>query len=184
MNELAILASEVGASERTLRRAANQGALRTERPTPRKLDISAAERQYVRRYWPLLAKLRAVLRTEQNVRFALLFGSAARGEDLPGSDVDVLVELRDDSLDRVVDLGAKLEVALGRRADVVTQAEAESSPHLLAEAASDGRVLIDRETRWADLRDRAADLRRQASRRDRDRTRAALDGIDRLLADD
>jgi predicted nucleotidyltransferase len=183
MNELAILASEVGASERTLRRAVNQGTLRAKRPTPRKLDIPAPERQYVRRSWPLLAKLREVLRTEQNVRFALLFGSAARGDDLPGSDVDVLVEMRDDSLNRVVDLGAKLEAALGRRVDVVTQREAESSLHLLAEAATDGRVLIDRETRWAELRDRAANLRGRSRRRDQGRTRAALDGIDRLLAD-
>lgn len=182
MNELTALASEVGISERTLRRAINQGALRAKRPTPRKLDISAAERQYVRRSWPLLAKLREALRTEQNVRFALLFGSAARGEDLPESDVDVLVDMRDQSLERVINLGVKLEAELGRRVDVVTRGEAESNPHLLAEAATDGRVLIDREARWADLRGRATELRRRARRRDRDRTRAALDGIDSLLA--
>jgi uncharacterized protein len=160
----------------------SQGTLRAERPTPRRLNISAAEKQYVRRSWPLLAKLRAVLRTEQNVRFALLFGSAARGEDLPGSDVDLLVEMRDPSLERIVDLGTKLEEALGRRVDVVTREEAESSPHLLAEAARDGRVLIDREASWADLRDDAGSLGQRARRRDQRRTREALAGIDRLLA--
>jgi uncharacterized protein len=182
MNELGILATDVGASERTLRRAVNQGTLRAARPTPRKLDISTLERKYIRRSWPLLAKLRAVLRTEQNVRFALLFGSAARGDDAPGSDVDLLVEMREPSLDRIVDLGAKIEAQLGRRVDILTREEAEASQHLLADAAAEGRVLVDREARWAGLRDEAASLRQRARRREQRRTREALDGIDRLLA--
>ncbi len=41
--------------------------------------MSLSEREYVRRSWRLLSTLRAALRTEQNVRFALLFGSVARG---------------------------------------------------------------------------------------------------------
>ena len=61
----------------------------------------------------LLSRLRSALRTERNVRFALLFGSAATGADTPASDVDVLVDLRDPSLERLADLGAKLEAALG-----------------------------------------------------------------------
>jgi predicted nucleotidyltransferase len=182
MTELAILAADVEASERTLRRAVNQGTLRAGRPRPRKLEISTAERQYIRRFWPLLAELRAVLRTEQNVRFALLFGSAARGDVAPGSDVDLLVEMRETSLGRIVDLGAKLEAQLGRRVDIVTREEAEGSPHLLADAATDGRVLVDREARWPGLRDEAASLRQRARRREQRRTREALDGIDRLLA--
>jgi predicted nucleotidyltransferase len=182
MTELEILAAHVGANERTLRRAVNQGTVRAERPTPRRLDISAAERQYVRRSWPLLAELRAALRTEQNVRFALLFGSAARGEDTAHSDVDLLVEMRDPSLERTVDLGAKLEARLARRVDIVTRKEAESSPQLLADAASDGRVLVDREARWPELRAEAGSLRQRARHLDRRRTREALDRIDRMLA--
>ena len=109
MTGLTLLAEEVGVNERTLRRAASRGdASRGIRPTPRKLELPLQEREYVRRSWGLLATLRTALRTEQNVRFALLFGSAATGMDTPGSDVDVLVDLRDASFERVVDLSTKL----------------------------------------------------------------------------
>jgi predicted nucleotidyltransferase len=181
MTELEILAAQVHANERTLRRAVNEGTLRAERPTPRRLNISAAEKQYVRRSWPLLAELRAALRTEQNVRFALLFGSAARGEDTLRNDVDLLVEMRDPSLERVVDLGTKLEEAIGRPADIVVRDDIEGSPQLLADAATEGRVLIDRESRWPDLHDEAGALRQQARREDQRLTREALDKIDRML---
>lgn len=181
MTELEILAAQVDVNERTLRRAVNQGTLQAERPTPRRLSISAAEKQYVRRSWPLLARLRAALRTEQNIRFALLFGSAARGEDTPGSDVDLLVEMRDPSFERIVDLGTKLEENLGRPVDIVVRNDAEDSPQLLADAATEGRVLIDREARWPILRDEAGALRKRARRQDRRLTRKALDGIDHML---
>ena len=50
-----------------------------------------------------------------------LFGSAARGEDRPDSDVDVLVEFgRPAGLFDFVRVRRRLEVALGRRVDLVT----------------------------------------------------------------
>ncbi|HVA18785.1 MAG TPA: hypothetical protein VMU55_01255, partial [Solirubrobacteraceae bacterium] len=75
MSQLQMLARDVGVNERTLRRAVTQGTLRASRPSPRKIEIPLAESQYVRRSWPIIAGLRATLRTEPNVRFALLFGS-------------------------------------------------------------------------------------------------------------
>lgn len=177
-----MLAREVGVDERTLRRAVNEGTLRAERPTPRRLRMSAAEKRYVRRRWRLLATLREALRTEPNVRLAVLFGSAARGEDAPGSDVDLLVEMEDSALGRVADLGAKLEALLGRRVDVVTREQAEAAPHLLADAAAEGRAIVDREGHWPRLRGELDSLRRRARRRDRRRTREALAGIERMLA--
>lgn len=182
MTELGLLAEQVGANERTLRRAVNQGTLRGKRPTPRRLDLSAAEKQYIRRSWPLLAALRTALRTEPNVRFALLFGSAARGEDTPHSDLDLLVEMRDSALERMVDLGAKLEGLLGRRVDVVPIGDAEANPWLLADAVAEGRVLVDRDGRWPELEGGKDALTRRERRRDRRRTGEALAGIDRLLA--
>ena len=77
MTTLDMLAHELGVSGRTLRRAVNEGTLRATRPSPRTLEIPLSERVYVRRHWTLLAKLRAFLRTERNVRFAMLFGSTA-----------------------------------------------------------------------------------------------------------
>jgi predicted nucleotidyltransferase len=182
MTGLDLLAEEVGVNERTLRRAASRGTLRGRRPTPRKLELSLDEREYVRRSWKLLATLRAALRTEHNVRFALLFGSAATGMDTPGSDVDVLVEMRDASFERVVDLGTKLTRLAGRPVDVVALDHAEADPAFLAQAVADGRVLIDREELWPRLHSRETGLRRRGSRHDAQRVQTALAGIDRLLA--
>lgn len=182
MTELELLANQIGANERTLRRAVNEGTLRGERSSPRKLEIGAAEKQYVRRSWKLLAALRGGLRTEQNVRFALLFGSAARGEDTAESDIDLLVEMREPSLVRIADLGAKLGALLGRSVDVITLEEASGSPRLLAQALGEGRVLVDREGRWAQLRAETVAVRRRAREGARRATRSALAGIDRMLA--
>lgn len=182
MTELELLASQIGANERTLRRALNQGTLRGERPTPRKLKLDPAEKRYLRRSWGLLSMLREALRTEQNVRFALLFGSAARGDDTAASDIDLLVELRDSSLIRIIDLGEKLEALLGRPVDVLTLDDAGENPQLLAQALGEGRVLVDREGRWPPLRSEAGKLQRRARESARESRRRALDGIDQMLA--
>lgn len=182
MTELELLAEQIGVNERTLRRAFNEGTVRGERPTPRKLRLDSAEKRYLRRSWSLLAALREVLRTEQNVRFALLFGSAARGEDAASSDIDLLVEMRDSSLVRIADLSAKLEALLGRRVDLLTLDDARGNPQLLAAALAEGRVLVDREGRWLQLRSEAGALQRRARESARRARRRALDGIDRMLA--
>lgn len=72
------------------------------------------------------------------VRRLALFGSFARSEARPDSDVDVLVEFAPDqkSFDRFMRLCDLLEERLARRVDVVTT-EALSpyiGPHILAEA--------------------------------------------------
>ena len=129
----------------------------------------------------MVSALRAALRTQQNVRFALLFGSAASGADTAISDLDVLVDLRDPSLDCVVDLGAKLTATVERPVDLVRLEDAEAEPSLLADLVAEGRVLVDRENRWERLQHRRADLQHRGRRQDIQRTRAALAGIDGLL---
>ncbi|HEX5527888.1 MAG TPA: nucleotidyltransferase domain-containing protein [Solirubrobacterales bacterium] len=165
MNELVPLAEEVGVSERTLRRAVNEGTLRGHRASPRKLRLPAAEKEYVRGHWALLAQLREALRTESNVRFALLFGSTARGDDTEESDIDLLVEMRDSSFMRTIDLALKLQPLLGKEVQVLTIEDAESNPLLLAEAAREGRVIVDREGRWPQFRDRKGSFERRARAR-------------------
>ncbi len=182
MNELSALADQVGVSERTLRRAANQGTLRASRAGPRTLELSLSERVYARRHWPLISALRAALRSEPNVRFALLFGSVARGDDTPAGDVDVIVDLRDPSLERLMDVQTKLMAAVDREVDVVRLEDAEAEPSFLAEALTDGRVLVDRAGLWPRLRRREPRLRRAGGERDLSRTRDALAAIDRLFA--
>jgi predicted nucleotidyltransferase len=141
-----------------------------------------AERQYVRRSWRLLGVLRSALRTEKKVRFALLFGSAATGTDTASSDIDVLVELGGASLDRILDLSAKLEAIVGRPVDLVRLQDAGRDPAFLADIIAEGRVLVDRERAWPALRRREPGLRRQGREDEAQRVKSALTGIDRLLA--
>jgi predicted nucleotidyltransferase len=181
MNSLADLAHDVGIDERTLRRAVNQGTLRGRRPSPRKLDLPLSERRYVRRSWPLIAALRAALRTEPNVRFALLFGSAATGEDTPDSDVDMLVSLRDPDFRCLLALERRLTERLRRPVEVVLLDAAERKPSFLELALDGGRVLADRDSLWPRLRRRAARLVREGDRREARRARAALERVDAVF---
>jgi predicted nucleotidyltransferase len=67
-------------------------------------------------------RIAPVLR-EHGVRRAGIFGSTARGEARPDSDLDLLVEFEEGrSLLDLVDLRLVLEDLLGREADVVTYA--------------------------------------------------------------
>jgi predicted nucleotidyltransferase len=181
MSALADLAHDVGVDERTLRRAVSQGTLRGTRPSPRKLDLPLSERRYVRRSWPLIAALREALRTEPNVRFALLFGSAATGEDTPESDVDILVSLRDPDFSKLVALEARLSERVGRDVEVVPLGDAERKPSFLELALDGGRVLVDRAGMWPRLNRRAERLVREGGRREAHRARAAFEGIDAVF---
>lgn len=70
----------------------------------------------------LLGRLRAAV-PEMRERFGVkrigVFGSAARGEARPGSDVDVLVEFEDPAFDRYMELKFYLEDLFGRPCDLV-----------------------------------------------------------------
>jgi len=171
--DLSVLAAELSTTDRTLRRAVEQGLVRAERPSPRKLEVSVKERDFLRRSWPLLSQLRRALRTEPTVAFAALFGSAARGETHTGSDVDVLAALRDGA-DRG-QLGSRLSERLGLEIQLVTLEDAKQAPLLLSEVLEEGRVLVDREGQWQRLRAQLPKIERAAAR-ERDR-------IDREFSD-
>ncbi|HEX6321224.1 MAG TPA: nucleotidyltransferase family protein [Burkholderiales bacterium] len=65
-----------------------------------------------------------------------LFGSAARGEDRPDSDIDVMVELEEGrSLLDLIGLSDDLEAALGRKVDAVSKSALK--PRVLARARKD-----------------------------------------------
>ncbi|MBK5232539.1 MAG: nucleotidyltransferase domain-containing protein [Thermoleophilia bacterium] len=181
MNALFTLAEEVGVNERTLRRAVNRGTFRATRPTPRKLDISLAEKVYIRRSWTELAALRASLRTEPNVRFAMLFGSMARGDFDDQSDIDLLVEMRATEASQGLDLALNLQARTGRDVDILAVDQALANPHLLIAAMGDGRLLVDRDSRFPEIQAANRKLLRSAASRDKKRMDDALAGIDRLL---
>lgn len=136
-----------------MRRAVSAGTLRCRRPSPRRLEIDAAERAYLRSHWELLARLRAVLRTEPNVRFAAIFGSLARGDERADSDLDLVVEFgRRDRRGRTR-LAGKMEAASGRRVQMLHLRDLEEcAPDLLGEVVLEGRVLVDRDGCWPGLR--------------------------------
>lgn len=75
-----------------------------------------------------LDRVLAVLRDEAStlrLRFGVLrigvFGSMARGEDQPHSDLDVLVTLKDPSFDRYMELKFHLEDRFARSVDLVME---------------------------------------------------------------
>ncbi len=164
MSELARLSAAVGASERTLRRAARSGLFQAEWLSERRLRIPYAEHRYLTARWPLLAALRRALRTEPNIRLAVLFGSAARGEDGPDSDVDVLVELRDPGRFRMMELEDRLAGALSRPVDLVRLGDARRDQLLLSEILADGRVLVDRDELWPELTSQRDSIRLRSER--------------------
>jgi len=106
-DSLRSLARHLDVPERTLRRAAAEGLIRGERTGPRRFRTSLREEAYLRAQWPLLRELRGALRTEPNVRLAILFGSQATATTTEHSDVDLLVALVEPSASRIAELAGR-----------------------------------------------------------------------------
>ena len=134
-----------------MRRAAADGLIRGQRVSERRYRTTLREEAYLRSHWALLSELRRALRTEPNVRLAVLFGSLAKGEASEDSDLDLLVSLRNGSAGAVAGLSGRLGDRVGRSVQVVRLEEAERSPTLMVDALADGRVLIDRDGIWSRL---------------------------------
>lgn len=173
---LPAVARELGADERTLRRAAERGAVRCRRSGPRKLEFAEGELDYLRAHWGLMRALTRALRTEPSVRLAVLYGSMARGDDRRDSDVDVLVEFGGDVPGAAGCLAIRLERAVGRDVDVARLGHVrESAPLLVLQALDEGRVLVDRDGRWSSLvRERGRIAKAVASAREAAREQAAI----------
>jgi predicted nucleotidyltransferase len=183
MTVLREVAEQLGAHERTLRRGLAEGLIRGRRPTPRSVELAAGEIGYLRASWPLLAGLRDALRTERNVRLAVLMGSAARGELRTDSDVDVLVRVADGDWRALDRLRERLAHAAGRPVDLVSLEAAEADPLLLDAVLRDGRVLVDREGEWPGMLAAQARVARAAELA-ADRLRDELHALVTELRDD
>lgn len=160
---LSTLAHHLEVPERTLRRATAQGLVRGQRTSARRYETSLREEAYLRRHWPLLRELRDALRTEPNVRLAVLFGSQATGRSTERSDIDLLVVLVDASAARVAQTTGRLERRLGRDVQLVRLQDAEGAPSLMADALEQGRVLVDRDGHWPNLKASEGTWQRQAA---------------------
>jgi len=177
MDSLGRAASELEIPARTLRRAVSEGLWRGERLSPRRFRITFREEAYLRSHWELLRALRAALRTEPNVRLAVLFGSMAIGNDDEHSDVDVLVVLHDSNVSRLAELAERLSRSVGREMQLVRLSEAQTSPALMSDVIDHGRVLVDRDDLWSALKKRAPRWRRLAHRIERS-SAAVIDEAD------
>jgi predicted nucleotidyltransferase len=180
--ELADLAHELGVDARTLRRAVADGTIRCERVSARRQHVGEDERRYATGHWPLLSTLRRALRTEPNVRLAVLYGSVARGDDTPGSDLDLLVSLGEDRPDAAVKLAVRLERAVGREVDVARlNRTRDTAPLLLLGAIDEGRVVLDRDGEWTGLKTRRSEIARRARDAHEARRRRARASVRELL---
>lgn len=178
-------AKEIGCSERTLRRYVNGGLLHGRRVAGGQLELSHVEEAYLRGHWTLLSKLMAALRTERDVRLAVLFGSTATGEDTPISDVDLLIVHRRPGWRTQVDLRMRLRRVLGMPVDVVMLEQAEEQSSLLADVLREGRVLVDRDGLWRALQERCDEILAAGDREDEQimtRARAAVAAASERLA--
>jgi predicted nucleotidyltransferase len=106
----------------------------------------------------LLAIATDALRSERDVRLAVLFGSTATGEDRPDSDVDLLIARRSSTARARAALSIRLSKTLSKRAHLVDLEHAEAAPMLLADVLLEGRLLIDRDGLWAGLLGRRSEI--------------------------
>lgn len=160
---LRTLAQHIDVPERTLRRAAAQGLVHGRRASARRFETSLREEAYLREHWPLLSALRGALRTEQNVRLAVLFGSLATGRSHAWSDIDLLVTTPGPSVGHLAAVTARLERKLDRDVQLVRLRDAEETPLLMFDALEHGRVLIDRDNQWSRLVAQPPAWRRRAA---------------------
>lgn len=176
------LAADLNADERTLRRAVAQGTIRCHRPGPRRIKLPLGEADYLRDHWGLLSGLKRALRTERDVRLAVLYGSMARGDADDGSDLDLLVALSgDDDPLATVELSSRLTDVVGCEVDVARLDRIEAdAPLLLERALDEGRAIVDRDGLWADLWRRRRAVRARAQRSYRRQMEEAAQAIAEL----
>jgi predicted nucleotidyltransferase len=170
-------ADELGCSERTLRRYIGDGLLRGRRVAHQGIELSNEEVRYLNNHWALLHTLKGALRTERDVRLAVLFGSAAVGEDRPDSDIDLLIAHRRSEPRPLVGLRSRLRRTLDKPVHVVSLEQAQDAPSLLADVLQEGRPLIDRDGLWSDLGTGADDILARAAQEDGGVAASALDAI-------
>ncbi len=89
----------------------------------------------------VINKLVSILK-KHGVRRIEIFGSYARGEAKPGSDLDVIVEFeKRKSLLELVGIEQELEDALGIKVDLLTRASI--SPYLIERIEKESKVVFE-----------------------------------------
>jgi predicted nucleotidyltransferase len=179
MTDLGLLASTLGVSDRTHRRAASRGTIRCVRHGERKLELPVEEAIYLRTRWSTLHRLVSELRTLPDVRLAVLFGSFARGEENERSDLDIFVRFAKPGLRPRAQLLKRLEQAVPQ--DVQIVAMEDTNTILLADVLRDGRVLVDRDGDWQPLTKGAPKVFAEAANARDELERNAFASLDSLV---
>jgi predicted nucleotidyltransferase len=168
----ASLATELGTSDRTLRRLVESGVVRPRWRAGGHHPLPLEEADWLRGHWHLVSGLRRALRSEPSVRAAFLFGSAAKGTDTPVSDIDLIVDVEiNDQMDLRA-LRLRLGRKVGRSIDLFLLSDLEAEPERLLPIISHARPIVDRAGAWRRLSQqrrvlRARAVRRQQAQRDR-----------------
>jgi predicted nucleotidyltransferase len=161
-----------------------RGTVRCRRVGPRRVELDQNERAYLRDNWDTFTTVAEVLRTERNVRLAVIFGSIARGEADQHSDVDLLVSLVEERPMYTQQIAAGLEAALEREVDVASLRQLRKrEPSLLNSIVTEGRVVIDRDGVWSQLVSESGAIERAASRARAARHRQAAAAVANLIED-
>jgi predicted nucleotidyltransferase len=181
MTDLGLLATTLGVSDRTLRRAASRGTIRCVRHGERRLELPIQEALYLQRRWPTIHSLVTELRTLPDIRLAVLFGSIARGDEDERSDIDILVRFANPGLRPRARLLKRLGQALSREVQIVGMDDA--NPLLLADVLRDGRVLVDRDEEWASLTANAPEVFAEAEKAREQLDRDVFEGLGELLSE-
>lgn len=159
-----------------------RGTVRAHRPGPRQIELAAGEDEYLREHWGLIAAVTDALRTERNVRLAVLFGSLARGDADENSDVDLLVWFAEERPLCKAQLAARLARTLRRDVNVLSLDHVRvREPVLLEAILREGRPVIDRDRSWPALRADRAAVERAAIRARAVRHRRAGQAVARLV---
>ena len=90
----------------------------------------------------MIDTLKRILADDENVIFAYLFGSRARGDESSRSDVDVAVYLREMSLDKRLKLHHALQKELKREVDLLVLNETRNI-YLLESVLNEGILIKD-----------------------------------------
>jgi predicted nucleotidyltransferase len=113
-----------------------------------------------------LGVLKASLTASPRVALAVVFGSVARGEARPDSDIDLLVVIRDETPEAVWELRDELETRVERTVQITHLDEVWSATDLMPDVAAHGRLLVDLDDRWPTIVEQGHRLARNRRMRD------------------
>lgn len=110
------LEQKLGVEARTLSALTEMGTIRGVGGDWHKLRKGEAE--WLIKHWGLVKSLQEALKTERLVKVAFIFGSYAKGSEREDSDLDLLVDMENETFTTQSGLHNRLEKKIGRKVDL------------------------------------------------------------------